>query len=120
MHDIAAQVALTLAKTGMHNECCKSLTTGPQACQDWVELVTEHVQEGEPPETFAKVDIEGTDNCDPYAVTVCDGSVFVKTWALNPLPKGPRSTLLQCPVRISRVIYLFVSGALSLSLNHKP
>jgi hypothetical protein len=77
VHDIAAQVALTLAKTGMHNECCKSLTTGPQACQDWVELVTEHVQEGEPPETFAKVDIEGTDNCDLMMIlaTLCCNGV---------------------------------------------
>ena len=116
VHDIAAQVALTLAKPGMRNACCESLVTGPPACQDWVELVTEHRQDGEPPGTVAKVDIEGNDQCDPYAVTVCDGSVFVKTWKVNPLPRGRRSTLLQCQVRISRVLYLFVSGA----LNPKP
>jgi myb proto-oncogene protein len=119
VHDIAAQVAVTLTKPGMRKACRESLVTGPPACQAWVELVTKHRQDGEPSGTEAKVDIEDTDECDPYAVTVCDGT-FVQTWKVNPLPLGPLSTLRQSRVRISRVLYLFVCGALSLSLNHKP
>jgi len=119
VHEIAAQVALTLTKPGMRKACCESLVTGPPGCQAWVELVTNHRQDGEPPETEAKVDIEGNDQSEPYVVTVCDGT-FVKTWKVNPLPLGPLSTLRQCRVRISRVLYLFVSGALSLSLNLEP
>ena len=119
--NIAAQVTLWLNSKGMLDKCIHSLLHSGSApwqetSLDWLKRVRMFMSNHMPEDEFACMDMEGTDSCAPYAVSVWGLRGLARTWALNPFPEGKEATLLQCQVLSRAALSLSFSVALSLSL----
>ena len=114
---IAAQVTLWLDSKGMLDKCIDSLLYSGSAdwqetSLDWLKRVRMFMTNHMPEDEFACMDMEGTDSCAPYAVSLWGLNGLTWTWALNPFPEGDEATLLQC-----QVLSLSLSCSLFLSLE---
>ncbi len=110
-------MTLWLNSQGMPDKCIDSLLTCGKApwqkiSLDWLERVRIYMANGMPEEEFVACDVEGTDKCAPYAVSLWGLGGMTWTWALNPLSGGDEATLLQC-----QVLSLSLSCSLFLSLE---
>ena len=94
---MATKVLTTLAQSDMMKKCLVSIASGPKHVQDWTVIVRNYGKT-ERNKQICFFDMEGRGaEYPPYSATVAVQD-FVKTWIMNPSPRGVDATLNECQV----------------------
>jgi len=94
---MATKVLTTLAQSDMMKKCLVSIASGPKHVQDWTVIVRNYGKT-ERNKLICFFDMEGRGaEYPPYSATVAVQD-FVKTWIMNPSPRGVDATLNECQV----------------------